>query len=115
MADDLDALLDEVENKFCRLSRRDCTERAHAHGNKKQRFREEEEEAEAKAAAAEERARFSKVLTKGASEEEDIDDIIKDIIDENSCAKNLGTVSPPRYLKLDTYFIVLLVPELALL
>ncbi|XP_044280388.1 protein C8orf37 homolog [Varanus komodoensis] len=90
MADDLDALLDEVENKFCRLSRRDCTERAHAHGNKKQRFREEEEEAEAKAAAAEERARFSKVLTKGASEEEDIDDIIKDIIDENSCAKNLG-------------------------
>ncbi|XP_062987038.1 cilia- and flagella-associated protein 418 [Elgaria multicarinata webbii] len=90
MADDLDALLDEVENKFCRLSRRDCTERAQAQGRKRNRFREEEEEAEAEAVAAGERARFSKVLTKGASEEEDIDDIIKDIIDENNYAKNPG-------------------------
>ncbi|XP_028592290.1 cilia- and flagella-associated protein 418 isoform X2 [Podarcis muralis] len=90
MADDLDELLDEVENKFCRLSRRDCSERGRpGQGRKRNRFREEEEEAEAEAAAAGERARFSKVLTKGASEEEDIDDIIKDIIDENSYAKNL--------------------------
>ncbi|XP_034980393.1 cilia- and flagella-associated protein 418 isoform X2 [Zootoca vivipara] len=90
MADDLDELLDEVENKFCRLSRRDCSERGRpGQGQKRNRFREEEEEAEAEAAAAGERARFSNVLTKGASEEEDIDDIIQDIIDENSYAKNL--------------------------
>ncbi|XP_033011502.1 protein C8orf37 homolog isoform X1 [Lacerta agilis] len=90
MADDLDELLDEVENKFCRLSRRDCSERGRpSQGRKRNRFREEEEEAEAEAAAAGERARFSKVLTKGASEEEDLDDIIKDIIGENSYAKNL--------------------------
>nr|XP_020641072.1 protein C8orf37 homolog isoform X2 [Pogona vitticeps] len=84
MADDLDALLDEVERKFCRLSRQDCTDKAQAQERKRNRFREEEE-----AAAAGERARFSKVLTKYASEEEDLDGIIKDIIDEKSCAKNV--------------------------
>ncbi|XP_061459480.1 cilia- and flagella-associated protein 418 isoform X2 [Rhineura floridana] len=89
MADDLDELLDEVENKFCRLSRRDCSQRDRGQGRKRNRFREEEEEAEAEAVAAGERARFSKALTKCASEEEDIDEIIKDIIDENSYAKNL--------------------------
>ncbi|KAJ7337979.1 hypothetical protein JRQ81_010505 [Phrynocephalus forsythii] len=86
MADDLDALLAEVENKFCRLSRQDGADKAQGQERKRNRFCEKEEEEAA--AAAGERARFSKVLTKGASEEEDLDAIIKDIIDEKSCGKN---------------------------
>ncbi|XP_070605326.1 cilia- and flagella-associated protein 418 [Erythrolamprus reginae] len=94
MADDLDALLDEVENKFCRLSRRDCSERLRAgQTRKRDRFLEKEEEAEAEAAAAGERARFTKILTKGASEEEDIDEIIKDI-DESTYIRNFTKQTP---------------------
>ncbi|ETE71190.1 hypothetical protein L345_03008, partial [Ophiophagus hannah] len=91
MADDLDTLLDEVENKFCRLSRRVCSERLRAsQGRKRDRILEKEEEAEAEAAAAGERARFTKILTKGSSEEEDIDEIIKDI-DESTYIRNFTT------------------------
>ncbi|XP_039204588.1 protein C8orf37 homolog isoform X2 [Crotalus tigris] len=94
MADDLDALLDEVENKFCRLSRRDYSERLRAsQGRKRDRLLEKEEEAEAEAAAAGERARFTKILTKGASEEEDIDEIIKDI-DESTYIRNFTKQTP---------------------
>ncbi|XP_067392942.1 cilia- and flagella-associated protein 418 [Emydura macquarii macquarii] len=72
MADDLDSLLDEVETKFCRLQ---------ALGTVGKRDRGGGEE------AAGERGRSSKILTKTVVDEEDIDDIIKDIIDESSFAK----------------------------
>ncbi|XP_060631614.2 cilia- and flagella-associated protein 418 [Anolis sagrei] len=89
MADDLDELLDEVESKFCRLSRRDGADRNGAKGREKGRFREEEGgeggREGVEAAAGGETARFSK----DASEEEDLDDIIKDIIDEKSSAQSL--------------------------
>ncbi|KAL7984169.1 hypothetical protein Chor_002739 [Crotalus horridus] len=97
MADDLDTLLDEVENKFCRLSRRDYSERLRAsQGRKRDRLLEKEEEAEAEAAAAGERARFTKILTKGASEEEDIDEIIKDI-DESTYIRNFTFLKTPNF------------------
>ncbi|KAM3840820.1 cilia- and flagella-associated protein 418 isoform 2-T2 [Vipera latastei] len=94
MADDLDTLLDEVENKFCRLSRRDYSERLRAsQGRKRDRFLEKEQEEEAEAVAAGERARFTKMLTKGANEEDDIDEIIKDI-DESTYIRNFTKQTP---------------------
>lgn len=39
--------------------------------------------------------RFSNKLTKGASEEEDLDAIIKDIIDEKSYGKNFDVSQNP--------------------
>ncbi|KAL8181891.1 UNVERIFIED_CONTAM: hypothetical protein K2H54_033882 [Gekko kuhli] len=86
MADDLDELLDEVENKFCRQSKPDCSGGVRTPGGTKNRPRENEEAA--KGASSGERARVSKVSTKHSNEEEDLDDIIKDIINEKTFAKN---------------------------
>ncbi|CAM5108693.1 unnamed protein product [Natator depressus] len=72
MADDLDALLDEVETKFCRLQ-------ALGAAGKRDRGGGEE--------AVGERDRSAKILTKAVVDEESIDDIIKDIIDESSFSK----------------------------
>ncbi|XP_077207967.1 cilia- and flagella-associated protein 418 [Paroedura picta] len=79
MADDLDELLDEVESKFCRLSKPGCPDGVRTQGETKNRPREEEEPT--KAASSGERARFSKISTKHSNEEEDLDEIIKDIMD----------------------------------
>ncbi|XP_060099455.1 cilia- and flagella-associated protein 418 [Heteronotia binoei] len=86
MADDLDELLDEVETKFCRLSKSDCPDGVRIQGETKNRPRELEEAA--KAASSVERARVSKISTKHGNEEEDLDEIIKDIIDGKNFAKN---------------------------
>ncbi|XP_066482534.1 cilia- and flagella-associated protein 418 isoform X2 [Tiliqua scincoides] len=84
MADDLDDLLDEVESRFCRLPGPDGPHGVRgAPQGSKSRLRDEDRKAQDAAAA-----RGSKVLTKDVHEEEDIDEIIKDIIDENSFAKN---------------------------
>ncbi|KAJ6663922.1 hypothetical protein lerEdw1_008876 [Lerista edwardsae] len=79
MADDLDELLDEVENKFCRLPGSECSEGVREQQEKKSHLQEKEKAAEEVVSAR---------ISKDAHEEEDIDEIIKDIIDEKSFAKN---------------------------
>ncbi|XP_074843014.1 cilia- and flagella-associated protein 418 isoform X2 [Carettochelys insculpta] len=79
MADELDALLDEVETKFCRLEALGARKRDRGGGEE----------------AAEERHRSSKILTKADDDEEDIDDIIKDIIDESSFSKKTVKSAAP--------------------
>ncbi|XP_050797334.1 cilia- and flagella-associated protein 418 isoform X2 [Gopherus flavomarginatus] len=74
MAEELDALLDEVETKFCRLQSLGAV-------GKRDRGGGEE------AAGERDRDRSAKILTKAVVDEEDIDDIIKDIIDESSFSK----------------------------
>ncbi|XP_054841244.1 cilia- and flagella-associated protein 418 [Eublepharis macularius] len=91
MADDLEELLDEVEKKFCRLSRQDRSDGIRNRGKTENGTSDEEEEAEA--ASAGEKARVSKILPKCGSDEEDLDEIIKDIINDNSFAKN-----PAKYI-----------------
>ncbi|XP_048364191.1 cilia- and flagella-associated protein 418 isoform X2 [Sphaerodactylus townsendi] len=86
MAEDLDQLLDEVEDRFCRLSKRDCPDGFRTQGEKNNNPSEAPETA--KAASSVKRAWISKNSTKHDNEEEDLDEIINDIISENNFAKN---------------------------
>nr|XP_025955586.1 protein C8orf37 homolog isoform X2 [Dromaius novaehollandiae] len=96
MADDLDRLLDEVEQRLCRLP-------ARAVGDGRDRGGGEddgEEKGAAKAAAAA-KARSAKLLMSAGSSEENIDDIFDEICNDSSFAKtslksksNSGGITP---------------------